>query len=552
MKNRFQRVRTVSGMWCRFPPLLLLLVFLFLSVAPAAAQDGWDQWRGSPTHLGQAGGDIPEEGMLRWRYRTGDQVQSSPVFRQGQLLMGSDDGRLYCLDAETGELIWKFGTGGAVQATVLLAGDKAYFGSADGFFYCLELPSPEESDPTPKEVWKYDCEAPIASSAHPHQDALLFGCHDGYLYSLDLEGELNWRTEVGWELWASPLVDAETNRAYIGAINGSFACVDTEDGSVVWWAEAGEVYSSGSLQNGTLYLTGGIDQRLYALSAKNGSRLWEFDTGQDTYSTPSVLDGRLYFGSFQYAWCLPTVDPNGDGVVDGSEMLWSRETYDVQGGSSPLLAGGKVYIGSDDHNLYCLEQGNGSVAWTFQTEGFVYSSPVLHQGALYVGSSDGYIYCLGERLPRLAVQLEMEKVEMTSGERLPILLTVKDPFGKPAQNASIAVVLSAGSYEFGEGTGQQGKTNGKGEMKLIYIPPEVSSRSTIEIVVTAEKGELLPGSTSALVIVEPGNGGEADSEPVDLEAERRPYYALLAVFLVFDIALVAVILKTKKEGGGGA
>jgi outer membrane protein assembly factor BamB len=62
--------------------------------------------------------------------------------------------------------------------------------------------------------------------------------------------------------------------------------------------------------------------------------------------------------------------------------------------SSPAIAFGTIYIGSDDGNLYALNR-NGVLKWKFTTGGSIESSPaVARDGTIYVESSDGYLYAI--------------------------------------------------------------------------------------------------------------------------------------------------------------
>ncbi|UCF08317.1 MAG: PQQ-binding-like beta-propeller repeat protein, partial [Thermoplasmata archaeon] len=193
-----------------FAILVLLAFLLTLQVSPmyhASGQEPWTQWRGSVEHTGVSSGSVPSEGKLLWRYKTDNQVQSSPVFYDGNVIIGSDDGRLYCLDGQSGDMLWKFTANDSVQATALIMGNRAYFGSLDGVFYCISLPDTSGSGGEPKELWRYDCGTAIVSSAHAYEDSVLFGCHDGGLYRLSTDGDLIWRADLGWsEIWASPLI----------------------------------------------------------------------------------------------------------------------------------------------------------------------------------------------------------------------------------------------------------------------------------------------------------------------------------------------------------
>ncbi len=54
-----------------------------------------------------------------------------------------------------------------------------------------------------------------------------------------------------------------------------------------------------------------------------------------------------------------------------------------------------VYFGSSsDDQVRCLDLKSGSVRWTFFTDGPVRFGPSLDNGRLYFGSDDGFVYCL--------------------------------------------------------------------------------------------------------------------------------------------------------------
>lgn len=536
-----------------FSPIHLVNVIVICLVASQAVQvvnaDAWTQWRGSLEHAGVSMGDVPEEGTLVWKYRTGGQAQSSPVFHNGTVIIGSDDGRLYCFDAMDGELLWRFSTNDSVQATALILNNRAYFGSLDGVFYCITLPDTSNGQTEPEELWRYDCGQSIESSAHAYSDSLLFGCLDGYLYRLSLEGDFIWRAALGYEIWASPLIDSANDRVFIGAINGDFVSIDMNDGNITWSIDCGEVYSSGGLNEGTIYLCGGNGQKVYAIDADTGSFIWTFGTGHDTYSTPSVDGGRVFFGSFEYAWCVPAVDPDSDGEINASEVIWSTPTEDYQGGSSPLVTENTVYIGSDDRNLYCLDRSTGAILWNYTTGGYVYSSPALYNGSIYFGSCDDYVYCLGKGISQMYLSIVSSADEILSSETAQITITVFDENGTLVPEAALGIVLSAGGIEVLTGTisaPDRVLTDSSGRAVLLFTPPPVSSRSTIEISVTAEFTGIQSGYDETIIIVEPGEEDSSDdvtSSLVDPNEKRMPFYIILTAFIAIDIILALGILR---------
>jgi len=76
-------------------------------------------------------------------------------------------------------------------------------------------------------------------------------------------------------------------------------------------------------------------------------------------------------------------------------ILWKVKT----GGqviSSPVVAAGKVYVGSSDNKLYALNAADGEVLWTFETGGPVNSTPLITEGKVLFLSYDGYFYALDQ------------------------------------------------------------------------------------------------------------------------------------------------------------
>ncbi|MFO8050443.1 MAG: PQQ-binding-like beta-propeller repeat protein [Thermoplasmatota archaeon] len=532
---------------------LSIIFFIWVAVIPSAL--GWEQWRGDKVHSAYVQGEPPEKGDLIWSHRTGDQVLSSAVFYQEGLIIGSDDGWLYCFEHSSGDIRWKFRTEGSVQATALIHGGRAYFGSFDHFLYCIDLPPEGES---PELAWRYDSGAQIISSAHVHRGNILFCDLQGRMHSVTTEGNLNWVTDLSAkEIWATPVVDAERNLAYVGDTGNCLYAVDLNNGTVMrtmFHSDKCEIYSSGTLVDDTLYYTTGMERTIYSLDVESWSHLWAFKIDHDTYSTPVVRDDCVYFGSFEFSWCVPAEDPDGDGNITEDEVLWSSPTHDYQGGSSPLVVDGKFYIGSDDHRVYCFDSETGEEILTFETKGYVYSSPVLHNGSVYFGSSDRSVYCIGDRPPGLTVTISAEPEEITSDGTAEVKVDVTDNDGMPIPGAEVTFSVSAGNIAFDQegNTRLVHSTDENGTLRVIYFPVTVSSRSTVTIEVHAERQGLQDGTSSAELVVEPGENVEDPVPDIGKdESERSMHIAVVTALAVINILMagVAVVffIRNKNE-----
>ena len=105
-------------------------------------------------------------------------------------------------------------------------------------------------------------------------------------------------------------------------------------------------------------------------------------------------------------WIMFRGNPSLTGAASGSlesklGLLWTFKTgRPVK--SSPALRGERVYVGSDDGNLYALDLTKGPKAWEFKTEGAVESSPLVLGNRVYFGSTDTFLYAVDSDTGKLA------------------------------------------------------------------------------------------------------------------------------------------------------
>ena len=80
----------------------------------------------------------------------------------------------------------------------------------------------------------------------------------------------------------------------------------------------------------------------------------------------------------------------GSGVERSPKLLWRFETA-AWVVSSPAVVDGVVYVGSWDGQVYAIDAATGDERWRFQTSGYVSSSPAVVDGVVYIGSGAGYV-----------------------------------------------------------------------------------------------------------------------------------------------------------------
>ncbi|MDH5691354.1 MAG: PQQ-binding-like beta-propeller repeat protein, partial [Candidatus Bathyarchaeota archaeon] len=390
----------------------------------AISSDSWSMWRNDSTNSG-TGQSGPTELNLRWRFKTGGGVGSTPVIVEGRVYAGSQDRNIYCIDARDGRLLWNFTTGARIKSSVAVANGKVYVGPDDGYVYCLDAKNGTR-------IWKTYA--------------------GGYI-------EAPFKAVTG--IRSSPIVVED--RVYVGSLDTNLYCLDADSGDIVWkYKTEGYITSSPAASDGAVYITSqeSSSGALYKIDAANGTRIWRSDIpyvivadrGTDLHVSPTVADDMVfvaankqnYYGvnasTGDIEWTYVTTEGTEgiggylvasmayhDGelyVVDmffitaldanSGEVVWKSwigtELY-----TSPTYAGGKVYVTTDRRFVYVLNATNGDRFSFFETDSNSWSAPSVYEGRVYFGSNDGNIYCLDDypvTSGQILTELDKNEVEV--------------------------------------------------------------------------------------------------------------------------------------------
>jgi outer membrane protein assembly factor BamB len=112
-----------------------------------------------------------------------------------------------------------------------------------------------------------------------------------------------------------------------------------------------------------------------------------YTASEDIYSSPTVANGYVYIGS----------DDDNVYQLNASNVSQQIATYTTNGDvdSSPAIVDGYLYIGSYDHYVYQLNASNVSQQIAnYSTGKTIYSSPAVANGYVYIGSDDNSTYQL--------------------------------------------------------------------------------------------------------------------------------------------------------------
>jgi outer membrane protein assembly factor BamB len=385
--------------------------------------------------------DPSQPPTVAWEtYVSGSEVSGSGIqYGDGKVFPGSYEPHQVALDAKTGDVMWDTET----KASMLFSGSyyqDRFFrgGSHDNTLYCFNATTGDI-------IWEYN----------PHTEdgyfcvgtAVAYGMvyelnRDGNLYALDIAtGDVVWKYEgpgplmfPGTPTVADGKIYATTgqNASYVGYKSApEFACLDAYTGQPLWTLpiEAFAPRESVAVAYGNLYLvpadvTTMVDSesgdeystinQVWAIGTTswpmwrhdpahsamgqsgpaNLTLRWKYTTNGAVSSSPSIVDGRVYVGSQdKNIYCLD---------ARSGSFIWNFST-NIRLESSPAVVDGKVYVGPDDGNVYCLDAYDGSLLWEQNAGGFIQgdfasavilrSSPIVVNSRVYVGSLDTNVYC---------------------------------------------------------------------------------------------------------------------------------------------------------------
>jgi outer membrane protein assembly factor BamB len=128
-----------------------------------------------------------------------------------------------------------------------------------------------------------------------------------------------------------------------------------------------------------------------------GQPLWRGQSPGAALARPVVDGERIYFswGARHASGGVVCLDRHN------GEEIWSFQTsHAVEGGLSKY--GEKLYLGTlgflgGGAKLYCLKREDGKEVWQKDLSGGAWSAPLLSEARVYVGTDDGRLHCIDNR-----------------------------------------------------------------------------------------------------------------------------------------------------------
>jgi outer membrane protein assembly factor BamB len=419
----------------------------FLCSACALLAGDWTDWRGPKRDGTSAEKNLPVKWSpagenLAWKAPYGG--RSAPVVMGDRLYLMNTTGntatlqeRVMCLNADTGKVLWEH------KYNVYLSDVPPHRAS---------WASPA-IDPENGNVYTFGVggtllgftkDGKILWERSLAEEMGLVTTHGGRTVSPVVEGELVIVSGIttGW---------GEQSRAA-----HRFMAFDKRTGHMMWVSSPGgrpydTTYSPpvvADVEGTRMLIAGGGDGTIHAIKVWTGEPVWRYVISKRGINTGVVLSGTTAVVSHSEEnldtsemGLLAAIDARAKGEVGKEHIKWSKIGW--QGGfSSAIVDGDRLYQVDNGANLFAFDVNTGKTLWQHNLGTIQKASPVLADGKLYVGSENGRFWIL---------KPSHDKVEVLDEDQLGTPQQLEQIIGSPAvSNGRVFLVTTENVYCIGK------------------------------------------------------------------------------------------------------
>jgi len=233
-------------------------------------------------------------------------LNGGPITGIKKIFIGSENGDVFALDAETGKLDWQGKVKGEVIAAPAIDAGILVVNTASGVIKAFNASNGQDE-------WQVEQEVPAltlrgVSAPAISSGGVVVGSADGTMSVYILEnGQPGWTAEVGEATGSTQLervIDVDSaplifgDKVYSISVRGNLTAVDLRTGRMVWERQYSS-YRQLSISGNTIFLTD-IKGHVYAVDRQNGFEKWsQLSLTNRGVTGPAVAGNYIVVGDFE-------------------------------------------------------------------------------------------------------------------------------------------------------------------------------------------------------------------------------------------------------------
>lgn len=347
-------------------------------------------------------------GKVDWVFKTGDDGPTAAVVKKGYVVFNTESCIIYVLKAKTGEKVWEKWLGDPLMSQPACDDQNVYmaYPGKDGVHHLAAMRLADG-----KEIWDVKINGDLISAPIIDQGSVYIACFDGTVYRYSTaEGRLIWshqknatcapviyQNRIFLSMRQAEKDASDTTRPYEGLASLTAAKGDQEQKEL--WARRLApylVYGRGSANTGA---QAELDASVGFSTAPAAAKM---EQARANVGQGSVAGCWAYQGSRPVIVSGVTFNAMGDEVqaldVNSGKKVWSNTikvgTEGIGGRylAPPSAVNNKLFIGSGQGDVFCLNAQNGKMLWQEKVDGSISFQPAVAMGMVFVPCDNGLLY----------------------------------------------------------------------------------------------------------------------------------------------------------------